>query len=374
MDAFYASIEQLDHPELRGKPVLVGHDGPRGVISAASYEARQFGCRSAQPTAVAKRQCPQAVVLPVRMSRYREVSDAVFDILADFSPLVEPLSIDEAFVDLTGSARLLGDPFDVAKKIRARIRRELQLTASIGVAPNKFLAKLGSDLNKPDGMTIVTPENMDAKLLPLSITRIWGIGPKTAASMENLGVKTIADLRSRGLDWLKQHFGDASEHFWELAHGRDDRSVIPESQAKSIGHEETFGVDLVQLDEIKRVLLSLVESVGRRLRRHKLLAQTATLKIRYGDFKTITRARTFPHPTDLTNELWAASAWMLERWAKESFAPVRLIGMQAGGLTQSDGQMLLFFDPAHEKQRQLDQTMDAINQKFGEGAVTRGGA
>ena len=372
MDAFFASVEQLDYPDLRGKPVLVGYDGPRGVVAAASYESRKFGCRSAQPMAVAKRACPGAIIMPVRMSRYRELSDRMFDILGDFSPLVEPVSVDEAFVDLTGTRRLLGDAEGVARQIKARVQNELNLTASIGLAFNKFLAKLASDLDKPDGLTIITRDNLDTTLLPLSISRIWGIGPKTAKSMENQGIRTIGDLRGKGVDWLKQHFGDAAEHFWQLASGMDDRPVIPESQAKSIGHEETFGVDLIHLDEIKRNLLGLVESVGRRLRRHKLLAQTVTLKIRFGDFQTITRARTLPHPTDLTSELWAASLALLDKWARESFAPVRLIGMQAGTLMQSGGQMLLFFDSTLEKQRNVDKAVDAINNKFGDGTLSRG--
>lgn len=374
MDAFYASVEQLDYPDLRGKPVLVGHDGPRGVVSAASYESRKFGCRSAQPMAVAKRLCPTAIIMPVRMSRYRELSDQLFDVLGDFSPLVEPISVDEAFVDLTGTQRLLGDSQLVAEKIKTRIKKEMQLSASVGLAFNKFLAKLASDLNKPDGLTIITRENLENTLTPLSISRIWGIGPKTAKSMENYGIRTIGDLKNKGPDWLRQHFGDASQHFWQLANGMDDRQVIPESRAKSIGHEETFGVDLIQLEEIKRNLLGLVESVGRRLRRHKLLAQTVTMKIRFGDFQTITRARTLPHPTDLTSELWAASLALLDKWAKESFAPVRLIGMQAGNLMQSGGQMLLFFDSTLEKQRSVDKAVDAINDKFGDGTLSRGGA
>jgi DNA polymerase-4 len=374
MDAFYASVEQLDYPDLRGKPVLVGHDGARGVVSAASYEARKFGCRSAQPMAVAKRMCPVAIVMPVRMSRYRELSDQLFDILGDFSPLVEPVSVDEAFVDLTGTQRLLGDSQKVARDIKKRIRKEMNLTASTGLAFNKFLAKLASDLNKPDGYTVITRENLETTLDPLSISRIWGIGPKTAKSMENYGIRTIHDLKSKGVDWLRQHFGDAAEHFWQLASGIDDRAVIPESQAKSIGHEETFGVDLIHLEEIKRNLLGLVESVGRRLRRHKLQAQTVTLKVRFGDFQTITRARTLPHPTDLTSELWAASLALLDKWAKDSFAPVRLIGMQAGSLMQASGQMLLFFDSNIEKQRSVDKAVDAINDKFGTGTLSRGGS
>src|SRR3954470_9503132 len=210
MDAFFASVEQLDDPRLRGKPVLVGHDGSRGVVAAASYESRAFGCRSAQPMAVAKRLCPHAIVMPVRFARYHEISSRVMTILESYSPLVEPISIDEAFVDLTGTDRLHGPGDRVARAIKQRVRDELQLTASVGLAPNKFLAKLASDLEKPDGLTIVRPEQIDTLLPPLSLTKIWGIGPKTAARLETLGLRTIGDIRRIGHDWLRDRFGDPS--------------------------------------------------------------------------------------------------------------------------------------------------------------------
>src|SRR5690349_9732554 len=206
MDAFFAAVEQLDHPLLRGKPVLVGGDGPRGVVAAASYEARVYGCHSAQPMAQAKRLCPHAIVMPGRFSRYRELSGRLFDILGDFSPLVEPISVDEAFVDLTGTERLHGPAIDVARRIKQRVRDELQLTASVGVAPNKFLAKLASDLQKPDGLTVIDEESIDRILPPLPVTRIWGVGPKTAHALQRAGIRTIGDLRKSGLKWLSEKF------------------------------------------------------------------------------------------------------------------------------------------------------------------------
>src|SRR5262245_48268274 len=250
MDAFYASIEQLDDPALRGRPVLVGGTGPRSVVCAASYEARPFGCRSAQPMGMALRMCPQAVVVVPRFARYREVSDAMFAILHDVSPLVEPLSIDEAFVDLTGTERLLGPAERVAQEIRRRIRAELGVTASVGVAPNKFVAKIASDLNKPDGLTVVAPGKVLEMLHALPIERMWGVGPATASRFRSLGVTTIGALAAWSEERLRREFGAAgAEHFFHLARGDDDRPVVPDAQAKSIGHEETFDTDLEEPSE-----------------------------------------------------------------------------------------------------------------------------
>ena len=374
MDAFFAAVEQLDHPELRGKPVLVGHDGLRGVVAAASYEARKFGCHSAQPMAQAKRACTHAIIMPGRFARYHEISLRLFDILGDFSPLVEPISVDEAFVDLTGTERLHGAAENVASRIKARVHQELELTASVGVAPNKFLAKLASDLQKPDGLTIIRVEDIDRVLPPLPVTRIWGIGPKTAKELERSGLRTIGDLRRVGLKWLQERFGDSGEHYFRLAHGEDSRDVTPDSDAKSIGQEQTFGVDLIHLDEIRAVLLGQVENVAARVRRHGRRAGSVHLKIRFGDFQTITRSQTLAEPTDSTTELWNAAKSILEKWSEESFSPVRLIGMQASSLTGEPLQQTLFVNHDAEKQRKLDRAVDAINQRIGESSVFRGGA
>jgi DNA polymerase IV len=372
MDAFFAAVEQLDHPHIRGKPVLVGHDGPRGVVAAASYEARVFGCHSAQPMSQAKRLCPHAIIMPGRFSRYRELSGRLFDILGDFSPLVEPISVDEAFVDLTGTERLHGPAIDVAQRIKQRVRYELQLTASVGVAPNKFLAKLASDLQKPDGLTVIDEESIDRILPPLPVTRIWGVGPKTALALQRAGIRTIGDLRKSGLKWLSEKFGDAGAHYFRLAHGQDSRDVTPDSDAKSIGQEQTFGVDLISLEEIRGVLLGQVEHVAARVRRHGRRAGCVQLKIRFGDFQTITRAQTLAEPTDSTSALWDAARSILESWATKSFSPVRLIGMQATNLTDEPAQQKLFIDESQEKQRKLDRAVDAINQRLGKSAVSRG--
>lgn len=373
MDAFYASVEQLDHPEWRGKPVLVAHDGPRGVVSAASYEARKFGCRSAQPTSQAKRLCPHAVIAAPRFARYHELSRQLRQILYSYSPMIEPISIDEAFVDVTGSRRLHGDGPTIAAGIRARVRGELQLTCSVGVAPNKFLAKLASDLNKPDGLTVITPETIDEILLPLPVMRIWGIGAKSAGALEAIGVRTMGQLRSLGRDELVRRFGDSGAHWWQLAHGLDDRQVVPESAAKSVGQEETFAVDLVSPDEVLQVLLGQAEQVAARLRRERLQARGVTVKIRFGNFETITRSRTLSEPTDQTRVLWHAARDLFQGWSEKSFEPVRLIGVQAMIDDDKACQMSLFADPSADKQGKLDRALDAINSKLGSRAVYRGG-
>ena len=374
MDAFFAAIEQLDRPELRGKPILVGSDRPRGVVTTASYEARPFGCHSAQPMAVARRLCPHAIVVPVRGARYREVSQRVFAIFDEFSPLVEPLSIDEAFLDATGTQRLFGSAPVLARQLKQRIQRELHLTASVGIAPNKFLAKLGSDEQKPDGLTVITQRQIDTWLPALPIGRMWGIGPATAAKLERRGLRTFADLQALSLEQMQQTFGSDAEHYSRLCRGIDDRPVTPDSQAKSIGHEQTFETDIPDADEVRRVLLDQVDQVARRLRRHRLLARGLTLKIRYGEFETISRSATLDEPTDVTDRLWSAAATLFDRWASRSFQPVRLIGVSANRLKQTAEQLELFDDPQRRRQQRLDQATDRIVQRFGKGALRRGDA
>ena len=370
MDAFFASVEQLDDPKLRGKPVLVGYDGPRGVVAAASYEARVFGCHSALPMAVAKRMCPHALIVPVRGERYRELSRRMFGILDRFSPVVEPLSVDEAFLDVTGTERLQGSAEEVAAKLKKAIRNELSLTASVGVAPNKFLAKLASDLRKPDGLVVIRAEEAEGVLGPLAVTKLWGIGAATAGRLATLGVRTVADLRKTPVERLAKYLGTEAERYLNLAYGRDDRAVTPDRDAKSISHERTFGADLIDPAEVRRVLLDQVEQVGARLRRHGLKARGVSLKIRYGDFKTINRSATLHAATDATAELWKASLVLFEAWR---FEPVRLIGMAAERLSSGEGQLNLFADPQKQRQQKLDAVADQINQKFGKRAIRRHG-
>jgi len=374
MDAFFASVEQRDDPRLAGKPVLVGHAGPRGVVAAASYEARVFGCRSAQPMEVARRLCPKAIIVPNRGPRYREVSRQVFTVFEEITPLVEPLSIDEAFLDATGSLALFGPPREVAERVRRRIREETALTASVGVAPNKFLAKLASDMDKPDGLTVIEPERVRALLDPLPIGRMWGVGPATEAKLKGLGIHTFADLAAIPEAVLSQRVGSLAGRIQQLARGIDERPVVPDHEAKSIGHEHTFGTDLRHPDAVRQVLAGQMEEVAHRLRRHGFLARTVTVKIRYGNFETITRSHTLPAPTDRTDQLWQAARELFDAWATISYRPVRLIGVAASHFGDPAPQLTLFDDPQEQRMTRLDQVTDAIKGKFGKGAIQRGAA
>jgi DNA polymerase-4 len=320
---------------------------------------------------VAKRLCPHAVVVPVRMHLYRQVSDEMFAVLDALSPAVEPLSIDEAFVDLTGTDRLLGEPVAVAKRLQQRIRTDLRLTASIGLAPNKFLAKLASDLNKPDGLTVIAREDVDRILPPLPVTKLWGVGKATAERMRTYGIATVGDLRKKSEAWLGEFFGSEADHYYRLSRGLDDRLVVPDHDAKSIGHEQTFETDLASADAVKQVLLDQVEQVGARLRRHGLTARGVALKIRFGKFQTISRSTTLQRATDSTAELWDAARELFDRWP---FQPVRLIGATAERLSRGQGQLDLFHDPAHDRRRKLDAVADRINQRFGKRSIRRSGA
>ncbi len=374
MDAFFASVEQREEPSLRGKPVLVGGTGPRGVVAAASYEARVFGCRSAMPTAVALRLCPSAIVVKGSYGKYREVSDRVFEILGDFTPRVQPLSIDEAFLDVTGCQRLLGTPEAMAARIRERIRGETELTASVGVAPNKFLAKLASDLDKPDGLSVIEPGRIEERLAPLEIERLWGVGPKAAEKLHRLGVRTVGELARVPLETLEGRFGSWGEHLWRLSRGIDDRPVHSDREAKTIGHEQTFGVNLSDFDELRAVIGRHAELVARRLRTHGIKARTVTVKIRFGNFETITRRATLSEATDRTDAIRDSARQTFERWAQRRFQPVRLIGVTASELVREEGSPGLFGDVAGERQEGIDRASDAIVERFGRGAISRGGS
>ena len=371
MDAFFAAIEQRDRPELAGKPVLVGSDQRRGVVTTASYEARPFGCHSAQPMAVAKRLCPHAIVVPVRGHVYGQVSQQLLTILHDYTPQVEPISIDEAFLDVTGTQRLFGRPEQLAAAIKKRIHAETGLTASVGVAPNKFLAKLASDLEKPDGLTVICHEDIDRVLDPLPVSKIWGIGPATAARFQAMGVRTVHDLRKLTSETLDDRFGDYGRRFYRLCRGLDRRTVTADGRAKSIGQECTFEYDVEDRAHLRFVLLGHVEHVGYRLRKAGLRARTMTVKIRFGQFQTITRGATFATSTHATDDLWRVARRLFESWAEKSFAPVRLVGASAGQLTTGGEQMELFATEGQRQQR-LDQVKDQIKDRFGKKAIARG--
>jgi DNA polymerase-4 len=373
MDAFFASIEVLDDPSLAGKPLLVGGDGKRGVVATASYEARKFGCHSAQPMSVAKRLCPAAIAVPPRGSRYREVSVQLFQIFERCTPLVEPLSIDEAFLDVHGTERLFGPPVEVAKKLKEDINRELSLTASVGVAPNMFIAKLASDLEKPDGLTVLSLGAYMDRSKELSIAKIWGLGPASAKKFEKVGVRTVADLRALPLTWLEKNFGSSGEHFYRLARGQDSRRVTPDHEAKSVGQEQTFGEDLANPAEVRGILLGQVENVARRLRKHDLLAGTVTVKIRYGDFKTITRRTKLIEPSYSTRSLWDVAKRLFDEWAESGFQPVRLIGAATSDFATGPLQSTLIRRSDEEGVARVDSATDAIVERFGRDAIRRGG-
>jgi nucleotidyltransferase/DNA polymerase involved in DNA repair len=287
MDAFFASVEQRDNPEWRGKPVIVGA-GPheRGVVSAASYEARQFGVHSAMPSRTAYRLCPQGVFVHPHMQKYSDASRRIMKILESFTPLVQPVSIDEAFLDVTGAIKEFAEALTIGRRIKDEIRRQTQLTASVGIAPNKFLAKLASDLNKPDGLTMIQEEEKTRILEPLPVSKIWGVGKVTEKQLHELGIQTIGDLQRFSIDELRARMGNAAEHLHALALGEDDRQVHTEEETKSISSEHTFDEDTTNQDQIKRCLLEQAEEVGTRLRREHRAARTVQLKLRYGDFTT----------------------------------------------------------------------------------------
>jgi len=373
MDAFYASVEELDRPELLGRPLIVGGDPDRrGVVSAANYPARQFGVHSAMPSATARWNCPQAVFLPPRLDRYAEVSRQIREIFERYTPLVEPLSLDEAFLDVTGSVGLFGPPAEIGRKIKAEIRDTLRLVASVGVAPNKFLAKIASDLDKPDGFVVVEPERVQEFLDPLPVGRLWGVGKASNQSLEKLGIRTIGQLRQLPVDVLRDRFGSSGEHLWQLSHGIDERAVVPDHRAKSISHETTFAVDIADTEVLRAWLLELTEQVARRLRCHGLRGRTVQLKIRFADFRTISRSQTLPEPTDVTEGLWQTAAEMLRSRLPEAHPPVRLLGMGVSGLDASGEVQQLLFDDG--RQSQLDSATDAIRDRYGRKAIGRAGA
>jgi DNA polymerase-4 len=375
MDAFYASVEQLDNPELKGKAVIVGGSPEkRGVVSAASYEARKFGVHSAMPMSQAVRSCPHGIVLPVRMKRYVELSNKIHEIFSRYTDLIEPISLDEAFLDVTGSTQLFGSVEEIGQRIKHEVKEELGLIASVGIAPNKFMAKLASDLEKPDGFVIITEANRQRILDVLPISRIWGIGRVTEKALKAIGINTIGQLRQTPPEHLRGTLGNQTSHMLRLAHGIDNRKVESVHIAKSISSEETFGTDIKDKNILLSVLLCQVEEVAQRLRKKKLEAKTITLKLRYGDFKTITRSSTFDKATNTTETLWQEAKSVLLKWHKKSGGSLRLLGFGASGLiTEGTGQKELFVNPEEEKQKRLDQASDKINNRYGNDAVKRGG-
>jgi len=374
MDAFYASVEVLDDPALKGQPVIVGGGGDRGVVSAASYEARKFGIHSAMPWVTAKKRCPHGKFLPVRMSRYRAVSDRIFAIFQRFTPLVEPLSLDEAFLDVTGSSLLYGAPPTIAARIRELVRREIGLTVSAGVAASKLVAKIASDQNKPDGLTIVAPGTEGEFLAPLPIRRLWGVGKTTGKTLAMLGIRTIGDLRRLPEEMLERKFGQPGRSLYLAARGLDDREVETDRGMKSVGHEETFEHDLLDRSLIDRELLALAVRVGRRLRRHGLTGRTVTLKVKYHDFVQITRSQTIQEATDDGREIHRCARALLAK-TPTAVKAIRLLGISLSQFNHTgQRQGSLFQDRGEgEKRQQINRAVDRITEKYGATAILPAG-
>ena len=373
MDAFYAAVEVLDNPSLQGKPVIVGGSKRRGVVSSASYEARKCGVHSYQPIATAMRFCPRGVFLPVRMSRYQEVSEQIFEIFRRFTPLVEPLSIDEAFLDVTGSARMFGEPEEIARKIKSLVKKEIGLTVSAGVASLKFVAKIASGLNKPDGLTVVPPGKVQEFLDPLPIDMLWGVGKATGKVFATLGVKTIGDLRQIPADILIAKLGKNGLQLHQLSQGIDEREVESENDVKSIGQEETFAEDVIDDEIAKREILSLSIKIGRRLRKEGVRGKTITLKVKYHDFVQITRSLTIVEPTDDGGEITKV-CYLLLRKTEVGKRPIRLLGVALSQLTSLKAKQLPLFShhPGAQKTQRVNKALDTIQEKFGEGAILPG--
>jgi DNA polymerase-4 len=373
MDAFYPSVEVLDNPDLKGKPVIVGGCRERGVVSSASYEARKFGVHSAQPMAHAMRLCPGGIFLGVRMKRYKEISDMVFKIFYRFTPLVEPLSIDEAFLDVTGSVRLFGRAEDIAKAIKEAIHNDIGLTVSAGVAPSKFIAKIASDMNKPDGITVVDPDHIREFLDPIPIGRMWGAGKVTQEALSQMGINTFRDLSLAPREMLEERLGAHGIKMQLLSKGIDDRDVVPERDAKSIGHEDTFLTDILDVSHAKKELLSQSVRIARRMRKEGVRGRTVILKVKYSDFKQITRSSTLTCASDDAHEIFLTVCGLLEKTSVGE-RPVRLLGVSLSNFeSKRTAQMLLFKDQeGSDKKGQLHKALDSILDRYGDKALQSG--
>lgn len=372
MDAFYAAVEQLDNPELAGQPVVVGGTGGRGVVAAASYEVRRFGVHSAMPMREALKRCPHAVVVRPRFKRYREISGQVFEIFGEFTDLVEGLSLDEAFLDVTGSTGLFGSAEAMAREIKNRIRARTGLTASVGVSHNKLLAKLASEINKPDGLTVIRPAEVTATLDPLPVRRLHGIGAKTAARLEQQGIHTLGQLRRAPESVLWPLFRRDTREMRERAAGIDDRPVVADAPEKQISSEETFDVDIRNHEELQQRLAQLADRTAARLRERRLMAGMISIKVRRRDFETYTRQKSFSPPTEETRLIVQVAAELLDRWFEDQpRVAVRLLGVGVSDLSPAQ-QLDLFTSRESAQAGQLDDAIDRIRGKYGTEAVKRG--
>ena len=363
MDAFFASVEQRDDAALRGKPVLVGGRQGRGVVCAASYEARAFGCRAAMPMMNALRLCPHAAVVPPNFAAYTKASRAMHKIFDRYSPQIEPLSLDEAFVDVTASLAIFGSARLIGEGIRAAVRDELQLTCSVGIASNKFAAKIASDIEKPNAIVEFDDDTLAARLATLKVERMWGVGPIAAQELRARGFELFADLQRASEQELALHFGDTGRAWHRLSYGIDDRPVEASRIAKSVGEEETFAEDVLLQSVIEAKLLEQADEVSARLRAIGLYTRTATIKIRFSNFETHTHSRTLTVATDHTHELRVAARELLASFAKKHWRAVRLCGFHAGNLVEMPGQLPLFGNDKRDKLSKLDDVRDAIARR-----------
>nr|WP_117209756.1 DNA polymerase IV [Allorhizocola rhizosphaerae] len=369
MDAFFASVEIRRRPALRGLPVVVGGTGNRGVVTSATYEARAFGIRSAMPAMRARALCPHAIFLPGDMQAYAEASRAVMALFREFTPLVEQLSVDEAFLDVSGARRLFGTPEEIAVLIRRRMAAEQQLTCSIGVAPNKFLAKLGSTRAKPDGMIVIPPDGVLEFLHPLPVSALWGVGKRTEESLRRMGLSTVGDVAQASRAMLRAAVGQAAaEHLHELAWGRDSRRVSTERVDKSLGSETTFETDVADAEALRRTILWLSQQVATRARAADTAGRTISVKLRFADFRTITRSRTLHTPTDVAQEIFRTAVELTE--AARGGQKLRLIGVRLEGLVEVAGsaRQPALDEPEHSW-RDAEVATDAVTAKFGRGVV-----
>ena len=373
MDAFYASIEQRDDPTLRGSPVVVGGAGRRGVVAAASYEARQFGIHSAMSGRKAAELCPDAIFVSSRLDHYATVGRQVREIFLRFTPLVQPLSLDEAFLDVTGSTRLFGSPEAIGWQIKEAIKQELDLTASVGIAPLKFVAKIASDLDKPDGFLKVDAADVLNFLDPLPVSRLWGVGRVGNSRLASLHLRTIGDLRRYDRSILNAKFGNWGEQLWKLANGIDPRKVVPDRTAKQISHERTFSEDLTDLDRMQGVISYLCEQVTRRLRRNERYARSITVKYRCDDFRTFVHSRSLPQASHGTDVIYQAAIALLKELRQRHPQPVRLLGVSLGNLCTDATQQLELFQ-TQEKQaagQAIDEVVDELSEQIGGHSIYR---
>ncbi|MEZ6852705.1 DNA polymerase IV [Halodesulfovibrio aestuarii] len=380
MDAFFASVEQLDHPEWKGKPVIVGGSGDRGVVCAASYEARKFGVHSAMPIVQARKLCPNGIYADISRGRYVEISRKVMSVLYSYSPVIEQASIDEAFIDATGAGHLFGSPLEMAQGMKQKIFDTVGLTCSIGIAPVKFLAKIASDYNKPNGLFAIYEEDVSTFLQELPVRKIPGVGKKFVEKLDELGVSTCGHVLEYSLEFWERRFGKSGIALWERANGIDERAVEPSIEAKSESAETTLHKDTLDKVLLKKWLMRHADRVGQNQRKHGLKGRTITLKVKYSDFQSLTRSKTLPDPTNTTDVIYQVAADLLD--AIDLVKPVRLIGLGLSNYNNTGLEQLNMLDHmqhrctgvvrATKKQQQIDEALDAVRNKFGNKVICRG--